>query len=70
MPHPLGWGIARQSMFIDEKTLKLQVKCGILFLAFVGESNATAWWCLPQPIAQDMKARKLFNDENLQVQDV
>ena len=32
--------------------LTLQVKYGILTLAFVGEDNATARWYLPQPIVR------------------
>ena len=43
---------------VSLKKVELQVKCGKLFLVFVGEFHATARWCLPHPLKRGMKARK------------
>ena len=41
-------------------------KYGIIILAFVGEVNATARWCLPHPLT-GYESQKAESYENLQI---
>ena len=55
--------------FLSKKPLGLKPQhYGIVVLALVGRFYATARWCFPDLLEPGLRARKLFDDENLQVQ--